>query len=40
MSIEEIILSNIKNVIIEPDFDDNGYCYFNIVIVNDDDSEQ
>ncbi len=40
MSIEEIVLSNIKNVVIEPDFDDNGYCYFNIVIVNDDDSEK
>lgn len=40
MSIEEIVLSNIKNVVIEPDFDDDGYCYFNIVIVNDDDSEK
>ncbi len=40
MSIEEIVLSNIKNIVIEPDFDNEGNCYFNIVIINNIDNEK
>ena len=40
MSIEEIVLSNIKNIIIEPDFDNEGNYYFNIAIVNNKDNKK